>query len=182
MPRLSELEQMIPKLRRYARGLAGRAAIADDLVQDAVLAALRSKGMGRGAALLHRLYAIVTDFNRLRIADRNGEDDYVTDLRGAVVALRQGAFRSPARTPPPPHRLPADPLAAMPLEEREALLLVVIERLDYDTAAGIAGISPLALVARLTSARSRMAASATAGSASMPRLQPTAHRHLRVVT
>lgn len=180
MARLSELESFIPRLRRYARGLVGRAGIADDLVQDAILSALRSKGMGRGDALLRRLYAIITDFNRLRLADMDGQDDYATDLRGAVIAMRrknlpQDGSQDGAHVP----RLPRDPLAALTVEEREALLLVTVEELSYEAAAGVAGISPLALVARLASARSRLETPAVAEPAL---LRTTGHRHLRVVS
>lgn len=179
MARLSELETYVPRLRRYARGLAGRTGVADDLVQDAILSALRSKGMGRGEALLHRLFAIITDFNRLRLSDLNGHDDYVTDLRGAVVAMRRsGGAQAAGSLPRLPH-LPHDPLAVLSIEEREALLLVAVEDLSYEAAAGIAGISPLALVARLASARSRLEAPAAVEPAV---LRATGHRHLRVVS
>lgn len=180
MARQSELESLVPKLRRYARGLTGRAGTADDLVQDAILSALRSRGMGSGSALLHRLYAIVTDFNRLRIADLDGQDDYATEVRGAVVALRRTPGAPPARTDAPRLSGP-DPLAALTLEEREALLLVTVEGLGYEAAAAIAGISPLALVARLSSARNRMTALLAGQSASAPG-RATTHRHLRIVS
>ncbi|MGL4322441.1 MAG: RNA polymerase sigma factor [Beijerinckiaceae bacterium] len=179
MARYSELELLIPRLRRYARGLVGRAALADDLVQDAILSALRSRGMGRGDALLRRLYAIITDFNRLRVADLGGGDDYATDLRGAVIAMRRTMA---AGEPGPVPRLPHDPLAGLTLDEREALLLVSVAGLDYDTAAGVAGISPLALMARLASARSRTGENQSAIAPETPVLRATGHRHLRVVS
>ena len=179
MARHSELERLIPPLRRYARGLVGRTAIADDLVQDAILSALRSRGMGRGDALLRRLYAIITDFNRLRVADLGNEDDYATDLRGAVIAMRRTMA---AGEPGPVPHLPHDPLTGLTLEEREALLLVSVAGLDYDTAASVAGISPLALMARLASARSRTGEKQSVTVQDTPMLRATGHRHLRIVS
>lgn len=179
MARQSELERLIPRLRRYARGLTGRAQIADDLVQDAILSALRSKGMGSGNALLHRLYAIVTDFNRLRVADRDGVDDYASEPRSAVITLRQPHKALPVQPEAQPVR--RNPLPLLSLDEREVLLLVSVEGLTYEAAAAVAGISPLALVARLTSARNRIDAAGSASSG-QGEFRPTAHRHLRVVS
>ncbi len=140
----SDLEALTPGLRRYARGLTGRPEIADDLVQEALVSALRSTGLGRGVALRRRLYAILTDFNRMRTATLLDPDAYGGPSRGEVVPFgRSDALQSP----------PADPLAAMTLAEREALLLVAVEGFAYADAADVAGISRVALVARLARAR-----------------------------
>src|SRR2546423_13247426 len=55
-----DVEAMIPALRRYARALARDADIADDLVQDTLVRALRSERLflgGDGRSLLHTILA-----------------------------------------------------------------------------------------------------------------------------
>ena len=127
MIRRDELQGLTPSLRRYAFGLTGDAEAADDLTRDVALAALRSRGMGRGAAFRRRVYAILTDFNRLRAA---------TGGRNAHGGAWDG-----------------DPLAAMSLAEREAILLVAVEDFSYADAADILDVAVPALIARLAGAR-----------------------------
>src|SRR5450631_2755984 len=60
------IEAMIPALRRYARALARDADIADDLVQDTLVRALRSERLFIGGDLRAWLYTILTNLNRNR--------------------------------------------------------------------------------------------------------------------
>src|SRR6188472_821808 len=60
------VEAMIPALRRYARALARDADIADDLVQDTLVRALRSEKLFIGGDLRSWLYTILTNLNRNR--------------------------------------------------------------------------------------------------------------------
>ena len=60
------IEAMIPALRRYARALARDADIADDLVQDTLVRALRSERLFVGGDLRSWLYTILTNLNRNR--------------------------------------------------------------------------------------------------------------------
>ena len=57
---------MIPALRRYARALARDADIADDLVQDALVRALRSERLFLGGDVRSWLYTILTNLNKNR--------------------------------------------------------------------------------------------------------------------
>ncbi len=172
MARRSDIEALAPGLRRYARGLAGEAAIADDLVQDAMLSALRTGAIGRGAALRRRLYAILTDFNRMRTAILVDPDAYGGAGRGQIVSFGRDAPMRPRMGAP-------DPLAAMALPEREALLLVAVEGFGYGDAADIVGVSQAALVARLAKARGR---SEEAEGAALSAGSRPAGRHLRIVS
>ena len=52
------VESMVPALRRYARGLTRDADIADDLVQDTLVRALRSERLFLGGDVW--LYTILT--------------------------------------------------------------------------------------------------------------------------
>ena len=60
------VEAMIPSLRRYARALARDADIADDLVQDTLVRALRSERLFLGGDVRSWLYTILTNLNKNR--------------------------------------------------------------------------------------------------------------------
>src|SRR6185436_11235404 len=61
------VEAMIPALRRYARALTRDADIADDLVQDTLVRALRSEHLFHGGDVRAWLYTILTNLNRNRL-------------------------------------------------------------------------------------------------------------------
>src|SRR3569623_606717 len=60
------VETMIPALRRYARALTRDTDLADDLVQDTLVRALRSEKLFLGGDLRAWLYTILTHLNRNR--------------------------------------------------------------------------------------------------------------------
>src|SRR5437899_12499952 len=57
----------VPALRRYARALTRNAELADDLVQDTLVRALRSEHLFHGGELRSWLYTILTNLNRNRL-------------------------------------------------------------------------------------------------------------------
>src|SRR5215831_20678080 len=57
----------VPALRRYARALTRDAEVADDLVQDTLVRALRSEHLFHGGDLRAWLYTILTNLNRNRL-------------------------------------------------------------------------------------------------------------------
>src|ERR1700741_3432303 len=61
------VEAMVPALRRYARALTHDADLADDLVQDTLVRALRSEHLFHGGELRSWLYTILTNLNRNRL-------------------------------------------------------------------------------------------------------------------
>src|SRR5262245_66206230 len=61
------IQATIPALRRYARTLTRDAEIADDLVQDTLLRALRSKHLFHGDVVNSWLYTILINLNRNRL-------------------------------------------------------------------------------------------------------------------
>ncbi len=62
-----KVEAAIPALRRYARALTRDADIADDLVQDTLVRALRSEHLFQGDEIRSWLYTILTNLNRNRL-------------------------------------------------------------------------------------------------------------------
>ena len=85
------VEATVPALRRYARALTRNAELADDLVQDTLVRALRSEHLFHGGDIRSWLYTILTNLNRNRLRS----------LADAVRGLDARALRetrtSPAR-------------------------------------------------------------------------------------
>src|SRR3984893_3922396 len=61
------VESAVPALRRYARALTRDAEIADDLVQDTLVRALRSEHLFHDGDIRSWLYTILTNLNRNRL-------------------------------------------------------------------------------------------------------------------
>ena len=97
------VEATIPALRRYARALTQDSEIADDLVHNTLLQAIRSKRQFHGGVVLGWLYAVLTDLNsdRLRLSARQpalssskndfspdvAEQDAGSDIESALSSL-----------------------------------------------------------------------------------------------
>ncbi len=61
------VEAAIPALRRYARALTRETDVAEDLVQDTLMRALRSEHLFHGGDVRKWLYTILTNLNRNRL-------------------------------------------------------------------------------------------------------------------
>src|SRR5262245_34710664 len=62
-----DVEASIPALRRYARALTRDGDVADDLVQDTLVRALRAEHLFHGGDVRSWLYTILTNLNRNRL-------------------------------------------------------------------------------------------------------------------
>lgn len=174
----SDIERLIPSLRQVARALVDkhRADIADDLVHEALEETLRGdRGWSAGEAEV-RLFARLIGANRLRLRAEAGERRTLPGIsaRGEGSASRSGPAAPPARADG------GQGLDGLTLGDREALLLVVLARLDYAKAADVLGIPIGTLIARLTHARDSLGTSLWATSAGMPRTRAVGP-HLRLV-
>lgn len=150
-PFLDQLEACVPALRRYARALTRDFDLADDLVQDCLERALSRRGLFRPAGPVRAwLFTILVNLNRNRL--RNAR------RRGATVQLESVA--EPAAPASQPGHIALAELAraieTLPLEQKEALLLVTLEGLPYQEAADIAGIPLGTLMSRLGRARAAL--------------------------
>lgn len=144
-----ELNALTPRLRRYARALTGGHAapseLADDLVHATLMRALGARQIGGSGDLLIRLYATVTQLNReVAVAGQQAR----AAGAGRPTLISNGPSFAPARQT----KLSAA-LLSLPIEEREAILLVGLEGFDYAEAARTLRISKSVLMARLTQAR-----------------------------
>jgi RNA polymerase sigma-70 factor (ECF subfamily) len=139
-----KVEAAIPALRRYARALTRDADMADDLVQDTLVRALRSEHLFEGDEIRSWLYTILTNLNRNRLRSLARrpvltpiEDNDAPDLAGP-----EAGGRDIERA-----------LALLVEEQRTALLLVVLEGLSYREVAEVQGVPIGTVMSRLARAR-----------------------------
>ncbi len=153
-----ELKLFTPRLRRYARALAtgnaGPTEAADDLVHATLMRALGSRHFDSNADLAIRLFATVTQLNR-EVAV-SGRRACMAGAGRPSLVVNEGYSSAPRQT-----KLSAA-LMGLPLEDREALLLVALEGFDHGEAARILRISRGSLIGRLTQARTTLDASLNA--------------------
>jgi RNA polymerase sigma-70 factor (ECF subfamily) len=118
----ADVEATIPALRRYARALTRNRDIADDLVQDTLVRALRSEHLFLGGDIRSWLYTILTNLNRnrLRSLARRPALSPIEDHDAPQSAGPEAGGRDIERA-----------LAALVDDQRTALLLVVLEGLSY---------------------------------------------------
>jgi RNA polymerase sigma-70 factor (ECF subfamily) len=143
------VEAMIPALRRYARALARDADIADDLVQDTLVRALRSERLFLGGDIRSWLYTILTNLNRNRrrsLARRPPLAPLHDTAAGASGTEGEG-------------RDIANALATLVEDQRAVLLLVTLEGLSYREVAEVQGVPIGTVMSRLARARAHIKAS-----------------------
>ena len=150
---LRDVEEMMPNLRRYARSLARDADEADDVVQDALVAALdKIHQFEPGTNLRAWLFTItrntfITHQRRRRIRTHLPLDDETLDLQAP---------------PAQEARVAQSHLAAayeqLPRPQREVLALVVFESLSYEQAADILEVAVGTVRSRLSRARAGLRA------------------------
>jgi RNA polymerase sigma-70 factor (ECF subfamily) len=137
------IEDEIPALRRYARALTHNAELADDLVQDTLVRALRAEHLFHGGEIRSWLYTILTNLNRNRLrslARRPALDQLGADVPG--VPGPQAGTRDIARA-----------LASLTEEQRSTLLLVVLEGLSYREVSQVQCVPIGTVMSRLARAR-----------------------------
>ena len=147
----AQVVALIPRLRRYAVALVGDRAAADDLVQDTLERALNKFHLWRrGTDLRAWLFTVMHNVfvNQLR-------------SRREYLALEGEALELPVR---PTHDAQLEArdvmraLARLPAEQREVLLLVVLEDLSYEEAATALGVPIGTVMSRLSRGREKLRA------------------------
>lgn len=147
---LQSIAPHIPRLRRYARALAGDPHAADDLVQDTLERALNKQHLWRpGSDLRAWLFTIMHNVfvNQLRGRQAHpetalDEDDLppVQSIHGARLEIRDLESA----------------LAVLPPEQREIVLLVGLEQFSYAEAAKTLDIPIGTVMSRLFRGRERL--------------------------
>ena len=140
----------IPRLRRYARALLGDRAAADDLVQDTLERAWsRIRQWQAGSDLRAWLFSImhnlrVDQMRRLTVPTHSiDEDDFEVPTR-------------PTQTDELELRDLESALRQLPDEQREVLLLVALEDMNYADIAATLGIPVGTVMSRLSRGRERL--------------------------
>jgi RNA polymerase sigma-70 factor, ECF subfamily len=138
------VEATIPALRRYARALTRDADIADDLVQDTLVRALRAEHLFHGDEVRSWLYTILTNLNRnrLRSLSRRPTLSSIEENDAPDLAGPEAGGRDIERA-----------LATLVEDQRNALLLVVLEGLSYREVAEVQGVPIGTVMSRLARAR-----------------------------
>ena len=143
--------QHIPRLRRYARALTGDRGRADDLVQDTLERALVKFHLWRpGSDLRAWMFTIMHNV-------------YVNQVRAnssAVVSALDDEAALPAIRATQSDRLEVldlqIALLRLPEEQRAVLLLVGLEQMTYEEAAGVLNVPIGTVMSRLSRARERL--------------------------
>jgi len=147
-----QLEQQIPRLRRYAMALVGDPNRADDLVQDCLERAWSRGHLFRPGSdlrawlftILHNLHANAARRYNSRPTEVSIADDIHTPstpaTQGDAVALNE------LRTA----------LTEVPDDQRQVLLLVGMEQMTYQEVAVVLGIPIGTVMSRLHRGRERL--------------------------
>jgi len=145
-----EILAQIPRLRRYARALLGDRYAADDLVQDTLERALSKYHLWRaGSDLRAWLFAIMHNIFVNQVRGRRA------DVERTMEEIPEGIARdshSDALELADVDRA----LKSLPDEQREVLVLVVIEEMSYEEASRTLNVPIGTVMSRLSRARERM--------------------------
>ena len=149
MKHAREFVALIPRLRRYARALVADRSSADDLVQDSLERAwTRLHLWQRGTDLRAWLFTVMHNVhvNRTRSTRHHLPFDEEAPETGVVPAENSALeLRDLDRA-----------LAALPVEQREVLLLVALEDMSYAEMSAALGIPLGTVMSRLSRARERL--------------------------
>jgi RNA polymerase sigma factor (sigma-70 family) len=149
------LAEALPRLRRYAIGLAGDVATADDLVQDCMERAWKNRGSLKDeGALFSWLRAIVNNLNidRVRLRRRRPDEAESLDAVSEIIAGGTGGEESA------PSMDVVRAMNQLTSEHRQILLLVGVEGLSYREVAEELGVPTGTVMSRLARARERLRA------------------------
>jgi RNA polymerase sigma-70 factor (ECF subfamily) len=143
--------ELIPRLRRYARALAGDRNAADDLVQDTLERAWSKLHLyRRGTDLRAWLFSVMHNVyvNQRRAARISVPlDEEMPELAQPVREIDTLVLRD----------LDAA-IRRLPPEQREVLLLVALEEMSYGEAADTLGVPIGTVMSRLSRAREKLRA------------------------
>lgn len=147
----ARIDELIPRLRRYARALTGERSAADDLVQDTLERAWLKLHLWRGGSDLRAwLFTIMHNVHVNQIRSR---------AAAATLPLDEDMPDTPVRASQADMLEVRDIDAALkrlPVEQRQVLLLVALEHMSYQETATTLDIPIGTVMSRLARARERL--------------------------
>ena len=151
MNEAQRLVDLIPRLRRYARALAGDKASADDLVQDTLERAWAKLHLyRRGTDLRAWLFTVMHNVHVNKVRAARATDPLEEEMPELAQRAAQGdtlLMRDLDRA-----------IARLPAEQRAVLLLVTLEEMSYEQVARTLGIPIGTVMSRLSRAREKLRA------------------------
>ena len=151
-----ELLAAMPRLRRYARLLVEDPAYADDIVATTVARA------AAGAALRSQHYELLELLRSVHAEalarDRSSPPPPIEGSPSGLAPEASSAERGDVRA-----QQVLGELRRLPLELREAVVLVAVERLSYEEVAMILQVPVATVLSRVQQAREALRASAIGG-------------------
>jgi RNA polymerase sigma-70 factor, ECF subfamily len=155
-----QLIAVLPRMRRFARGLTGSAAEADDLVQAACERALnRTHQFQEGTRFDSWMFRIVQTIWIDQLRSRNIRKEASED-EAMHIGTDEAVRRVEARLALQEVR---SALQELPAEQRAALMLVTVDGLSYKEAADVAEVPVGTIMSRLARARIALQAKLEAG-------------------
>jgi RNA polymerase sigma-70 factor (ECF subfamily) len=149
------LAEALPRLRRYAIGLAGDVSTADDLVQDCMERAWKNRStLKDDTAIFAWLRAILNNVNIDRVRLRRRRPDEAESLDAVAETLASVTAGDSAT----PSRDVVRAMNQLTIEHRQMLLLVGVEGLSYREVADELGLPVGTVMSRLARARERLRA------------------------
>jgi RNA polymerase sigma-70 factor (ECF subfamily) len=146
------LEAEIPKLRRYARALTRDVVRADDLVQSCLVRAIANQHLWQpGTNLRAWLFTILhnQNVNDVQRAAREGANVDIEDV-AQVLSVQPRAMASLEM------RDLEAAIAKLTPEQRQVILLVCLEGMEYEEVALILGVPIGTVRSRLSRARDQL--------------------------
>jgi RNA polymerase sigma-70 factor (ECF subfamily) len=149
----ARVQELIPRLRRYARALTGERSAADDLVQDTLERAWNKLHLWRdGSDLRAWLFTIMHNVHVNQVRSR---------MATATVPLDDEMAEAPVRATQADMLEVRDidsALQCLSVDQRQVLLLVALERMSYEETARTLGIPIGTVMSRLARGRERLRA------------------------
>jgi RNA polymerase sigma-70 factor (ECF subfamily) len=152
-----QMVALLPRLQRFARGLAGSRDAGDDLLQQACEKALaRLDQFEKGTRFDRWMFQIVktTHIDRLRKTQRRRTADFADDVVGLVAFDARIEQQTAARQELLRVR---EAIRELPEDQREVLMLVVADGMSYQEASEILGVPQGTIMSRLSRARRKLA-------------------------
>lgn len=146
-----EIIALLPRLRRFALALTRSAAAADDLAQATLERAIANLDKWEpGTRLDSWIYRIAHNLFR---NDRRNEAVRSAKLESVAYEAERTLDGERAAVARMEYASVTAAIAALPGEQREALMLVAVEGMSYREAADVTGTSVAAVTSRIARAR-----------------------------